>query len=98
MKATIALAKKLADQIITNKEFCYVTSSDSNIYDLEIAVLDGKSSEIYDVVYSPQTDATWWVFYHSGLVFRCDDLETVIKFINIKRPEKRGNWYDFIIK
>lgn len=97
MDTTILKLKQLAGQIITDKEFSYVKPSSSNIYDIEIAVMDGKSPEIYEVVYSPQTDATWWVFYHSGLVFRCDDLETVMKFINIKRPEKKGNWYDFII-
>lgn len=97
MEATIFKLKQLADQIITDKEFSYVKPSSSNIYDFEITVMDGESVEIYEVVYSPQTDAAYWVFYKSGLVFRCDDLETVMKFINIKRPEKKGNWYDFII-
>lgn len=98
MNLTILQLQQLAKQIITNKELCHVKQSPSNIYDFEIAVLDGKSSEIYDVVYSPQTDADYWVFYNSGLVFRCDDIETVMKFINMKRPEKKGSWYDFIIK
>lgn len=93
MKSTLALAKKLAEQLITNKEFCYATLSDSNIYDLEITVKDDDNNEIYDIVYSPQTDATYWVFYKSGLVFRCDNLETVMNFINIKRPEKNGGHY-----
>ena len=97
MEATILKLKQLAGQIITNKEFSYVKPSNSNIYDLEIGVKDNDSIEIFEVVYSPQTDATYWVFYKDALVFRCDDLETVMKFINIKRPEKKGNWYDFII-
>lgn len=98
MTTTILQLQQLAKQLIVNKEICHVKQSPSNIYDFEIAVKDNDSIEIFDVVYSPQTDATWWVFYHSGLVFRSNDLGTVIKFINIKRPEKRGNWYDFIIK
>lgn len=97
MEATILQLQQLAKQLIVNKEICHVKQSPSNIYDFEITVMDGESVEIYEVVYSPQTDATYWVFYKSGLVFRCDDLETVMKFINIKRPEKKGNWYDFII-
>lgn len=98
MTTTILQLQQLAKQIITNKELCYVKQSPSNIYDLEIGVKDNDSMEIFDVAYSPQTDATWWVFYNMGLVFRCDDIDTVMKFINMKRPEKKGNWYDFIIK
>lgn len=97
MNPTILQLQQLAKQIITNKELCHVKQSPSNIYDIEITVKDNDSIEIFDVVYSPQTDADYWVFYNGGLVFRCDDLETVMKFINMKRPEKKGNWYDFII-
>lgn len=98
MTTTILQLQQLAKQIITNKELCQVKQSPSNIYDFEIAVKDNDSIEIFDVVYSPQTDANYWVFYNMGLVFRCDDIDTVMKFINMKRPEKKGNWYDFIIK
>lgn len=90
MNPTILQLQQLAKQLIVNKEICHVKQSPSNIYDFEIAVKDNDSLEIFDVVYSPQTDATWWVFYNGGLVFRCDDLETVMKFVNMKRPEKRG--------
>lgn len=98
MNTTVLQSQQLAKQIITNKELCYVKQSTSNIYNLEIGVKDNDSMEIFDVTYSPQTDANYWVFYNMGLVFRCNDLDTVMKFINMKRPEKKGNWYDFIIK
>lgn len=93
MNDLIAFAKKLAEQMITNKEFCYVAPSDSTIYDLKIVVKDNDNMEVYNVVYSPQTDATYWVFYKDGLVFRSDDLGTVMKFIDIERPKKNGGHY-----
>ena len=86
MTTTILQLQQLAKQIITNKELCYVKQSPSNIYDFEIAVKDNDSLEIFDVVYSPQTDATWWVFYNGGLVFRCDDLETVMNVLKREEP------------
>ena len=90
MNPTILQLQQLAKQLIVNKEICHVKQSPSNIYDFEIGVKDNDGIEIFDVVYSPQTDANYLVYYKDALVFRSNDLGTVMKFINIERPEKRG--------
>lgn len=78
----------LADLIIIDKKIKSVSTEPS---EATISVIDknGKT-ETYAIICSYETDAIYLVYYKDALVFRCDDLETVMKFVNMKRPEKRG--------
>lgn len=78
----------LADLIIIDKKIKSVSTEPS---EATISVIDknGKT-ETYAIICSYETDAIYLVYYKDALVFRSNDLGTVMKFINIERPEKRG--------
>lgn len=80
-------ANYLANLIIIDKKIKSVSTEPS---DATISVID-KNGEIetYAIICSSETDAIYLVYYKDALVFRSNDLGTVMKFINIERPEKR---------
>lgn len=79
----------LADLIIIDKK---IKSVSTDLSEATISVVDKNGeTETYAIICSSETDAIYLVYYKDALVFRSNDLGTVMKFINIKRPEKRGN-------
>lgn len=78
----------LADLIIIDKKIKSISTDQS-----EATVVVGDKNgetETYAIICSSETDAIYLVYYKDALVFRSNDLGTVMKFINIERPEKRG--------
>lgn len=81
-------ANYLADLIIIDKKIKSVSAEPS---EATISVIDKNGeTETYAIICSSETDAIYLVYYKDALVFRSNDLGTVMKFINIERPEKRG--------
>ena len=88
MNSLLEHAGYLADLIIIDKKIKSVSTEPS---EATISVVDknGKT-ETYAIICSYEADAIYLVYYKDALVFRSNDLGTVMKFINIERPEKRG--------
>lgn len=88
MNSLLEHAGYLADLIIIGKKIKSVSTDPS---EATISVVD-KNGEIetYAIICSSETDAIYLVYYKDSLVFRSNDLGTVMKFIDIERPEKRG--------
>ena len=78
----------LTDLIIIDKKIKSVSTEPSEAI---ISVIDKNGETETDaLICSSETDAIYLVYYKDALVFRSNDLGTVMKFINIERPEKRG--------
>lgn len=78
----------LADLIIIDKK---IKSVSTELSEATISVVDKNGeTETYAIICSSETDAIYLVYYEDALVFRSNELGTVMKFINIERPEKRG--------
>ena len=75
----------LADLIIIDKKIKSVSTEPS---EATISVVD-KNGETEAIICSSETDAIYLIYYKDALVFRSNGLGTVMKFINIERPEKR---------
>lgn len=91
MNNLIEHARYLADLIIIGKKLKSV-STDQLKATIVVEDKNGET-ETYNIICSSETDAFYLVFYNNSLVFRSDDLGTVMKFIDIERPEKNGGHY-----
>lgn len=80
-------ASYLADLIIIDKKIKSV-STDSSEATISVVDKNGET-ETYAIICCSETDAIYLVYYKDSLVFRSNDLGTVMKFINIERPEKK---------
>lgn len=88
MNSVLEHAGYLADLIIIDKK---IKSGSTEPSEATISVIDKNGeTETYAIICSSETDAIYLVYYKDALVFRSNDLGTVMKFINIERPEKRG--------